>query len=236
MRFGLIGDPIEHSKSPQLFEELCPDSGDSYELIIEKDFERAFNRFSQDYDAVNVTTPFKELAFRRADTCDEATSILKASNILKRQPSGRIAAYNSDYLGVKDIMEQLNPDKRCALIVGCGGAGRAAALAALDAGYRVIVANRTVGKVEEFISSADLEMEAISLAQIGDYIPEVGIVVYTISTAFDGLESVDFGDCIIFEANYRRPVLSQHHNYIEGMVWLRAQAIHSFRIMQQIER
>ena len=60
MRFGLIGHPINHSQSPALFAAAYPGGEHSYELIEEPDFDKAYARFLEGYDAVNVTTPFKE--------------------------------------------------------------------------------------------------------------------------------------------------------------------------------
>ena len=59
MKYGLIGHPISHSKSPELFRAAYPDAADmTYDLIEEADFERAYRRFLDEYDAVNVTAPF----------------------------------------------------------------------------------------------------------------------------------------------------------------------------------
>ena len=56
-RFGLIGYPIAHSLSPALFKAAYGGKY-AYDLIEEADFEKAYDRFLQDYHAVNVTAPF----------------------------------------------------------------------------------------------------------------------------------------------------------------------------------
>ena len=68
-KYGLIGDPIATSRSPLLFEAAYkgqeqPD-GDAfkYDLIEGSDFETSFKKFIDEYQAINVTAPFKELAY-----------------------------------------------------------------------------------------------------------------------------------------------------------------------------
>ena len=72
-RFGLIGDPIATSKSPLLFEAAYkeqeqPDGSPyKYDLIEGADFEASFKKFEEEYSAINVTAPFKELAYAKVE-------------------------------------------------------------------------------------------------------------------------------------------------------------------------
>ncbi|MBR1959386.1 MAG: hypothetical protein IKA34_02310, partial [Bacteroidales bacterium] len=66
MKFGLIGHPIAHSLSPALF-KAGYDSRYPYQLIEGADFEDSYRRFLEGYDGINVTAPFKEPAFAKAD-------------------------------------------------------------------------------------------------------------------------------------------------------------------------
>ena len=98
-RFGLIGHPIAHSLSPALF-KAGYDGRYPYELIETADFEEAYQRFLDSYDGINVTAPFKEAAFAKADITSEECRLIGATNLLVKTPEG-IKAYNSDYLGVR---------------------------------------------------------------------------------------------------------------------------------------
>ena len=136
MRFGLIGHPIEHSLSPALF-KAGYDGMYPYDLIITEDFEEAYKRFLEGYDGINVTAPFKELALRKADIISEECRLVGATNLLIKTPEG-IAAYNSDFRGLVTIFRGLKGDEKrtpfhplsdhekTVLIVGAGGAGKAA--------------------------------------------------------------------------------------------------------------
>ena len=99
MKFGLIGHPIAHSLSPALF-KAGYDGKYPYELIETADFEEAYERFLEGYDGINVTAPFKELAFAKADILSPECKTIGATNLLVKTPEG-IKAYNSDYRGVR---------------------------------------------------------------------------------------------------------------------------------------
>ena len=109
MKFGLIGHPIAHSLSPALF-KAGYDSRYPYQLIEGADFEDSYRRFLEGYDGINVTAPFKEPAFAKADILSPECKAIGATNLLVKTPDG-IKAYNSDYLGVRmwlsDVAEGL---------------------------------------------------------------------------------------------------------------------------------
>ena len=96
-RLGLIGYPIGHSLSPTLFREYFASRPD----ILEQ-----WEAFMQDYTAVNVTAPFKENAFRTADSHDYSALRCQASNLLVKTPSEGVKAYNTDFEAVLDILRQ----------------------------------------------------------------------------------------------------------------------------------
>ena len=105
MKFGLIGHPIAHSLSPALF-KAGYDGKYPYDLIQTDDFEQAYSRFLDGYDGINVTAPFKELAFAKADILSEECRLIRATNLLVKTPEG-IKAYNSDYLGVRMWLQEV---------------------------------------------------------------------------------------------------------------------------------
>ena len=98
MKFGLIGYPIGHSLSPALF-RAGYDGRYRYDLIETDDFEEAYSRFVKGYDGINVTAPFKELAYSKADIVSEECRLIGATNLLIKTPEG-ITAYNSDFRGL----------------------------------------------------------------------------------------------------------------------------------------
>ena len=96
--FGLIGHPIEHSQSPKLFETAYHGKY-GYDLIEGQYFEESYARFLKGYKAVNVTAPFKEKAYEKADIVSGPVALTGAANILVKTPEG-VSAHNSDFTGV----------------------------------------------------------------------------------------------------------------------------------------
>ena len=96
--FGLIGHPIEHSQSPRLFEAAYHGKY-GYDLIQGQYFEESYAKFLKGYKAINVTAPFKEKAYEKADIVSGPVALTGAANILVKTPDG-VSAYNSDFTGV----------------------------------------------------------------------------------------------------------------------------------------
>ena len=106
--FGLIGHPIEHSQSPRLFEEAYHGKY-TYDLIRGEYFEESYAKFLKGYKAINVTAPFKEKAYEKADIVSGPVALTGAANILVKSPDG-VSAYNSDFTGViLTVAEDLFP-------------------------------------------------------------------------------------------------------------------------------
>ena len=164
IKFGLIGHPIEHSASPALFAKAYGGRW-QYDLIEGEDFEASWQRFLDEYQAINITAPFKEAAFRKVTECGVIGRMpdrvghdgsviaghdggvieeLRAINIAVKEADGKIHGYNSDYLGVLKVLKDRGfGSGQTAGVAGFGGAGRAAAAAARVAGMDVVVCNRT---------------------------------------------------------------------------------------------
>lgn len=181
MRYGLIGSPIAHSKSPDLFRAAYHDRPDmTYDLLETDDFEQAYARFLADYEAVNVTAPFKDKAFRRVDVADTIARELFAVNILKKK-DGKIYGYNSDFWALQKMLgPYASREKRPrVLVIGCGGAAKAAALAALKLRMSVMVANRDFQKARNFCFSGG-GMIPLRLEQVPQHSASIDILIYAI--------------------------------------------------------
>ena len=259
-KFGLIGHPIAHSLSPALF-KAAYDGKYAYDLIEGEDFETSYRRFIEEYDAINVTAPFKEAAFAKADILSEECASTGATNLLVKTPEG-IKAYNSDFLGVRmwlsEVTEDLKgvlppwpqgegPAKREGflsdprsplksvkiLIVGLGGAGKAAAAAAESLGMDVIRMNRTVR-----------DSRTLPLDKFRECLREADIMIYNIPAAIPELKELtdsDFNEDkpkLILEANYKDPSLRETMEsfgskavYTGGETWLLYQAMTGYEIL-----
>ena len=241
MKYGLIGYPIAHSKSPDLFRAAYTDRPDlTYDLIEEEDFEQAYRRFLAEYDAVNVTAPFKGDAFRKIDIADTIARELYAVNILKKK-DGKIYGYNSDFWALQKLLAPYaEKGKRPkVLVIGCGGAAKAAVLAALKLRMSVTVANRDFRKAREFCFTGG-GMIPIRLEQAAKLATEMQILIYALPVRIDLVDALPLEGRVVVEPNYKDPCLQAlcavaGATYISGMEWLGEQAIAGYQLMTGIE-
>lgn len=256
-RFGLIGHPIAHSLSPALF-KAAYNGRYTYGLIETEDFETAYGRFLESYDGINVTAPFKEDAYAKADILSDECNIICAANILLKTPDG-IKAYNSDYLGVRmwldGILHQEEPataakHARTALIAGLGGAGKAAATAAAESGLHCILMNRSMDKAVNLAERLMSDGHCVRVHPLKDFAEcffHADIIIYCIPEAINELDllpesgvSSDAGRHIL-EAGYRTPAFTEamltklknndpRLQYTDGRTWLLYQALSGYEI------
>ena len=206
-RFGLIGWPVAHSLSPALFTAAYGGKY-PYDLIETPDFEEAWSRFLSGYKAINVTAPFKENAFARVDGRSPDCERIGATNLVVKTPEG-LKAYNSDYLAVRALLEPLGC--RSAAVVGYGGAGKAALVAAEDLG---------------------LDTRLYRHSELAHGV-SADVIVYTLPRAVEGIDRLDCAH--LLEANYKDPCLAGRPGYIPGSAWLLQQAVLGYELMTSIK-
>lgn len=237
--FGLIGNPVSHSKSPALFHAAYGEGKGSYELIEEQSCKEAMNRFLKgEYRGINVTAPFKEQVMEYVTDPDRVSSILGSANVLLKDrnylENGKIYSYNTDYYGVKNSLKGLlSPEVGAVTVVGAGGAGKAAALAMADGGFKVFMANRSAERALLFAEKRG--MKYVELRNLAEAVEQSQLLIYSISIAIEGLRELQLEDKIVFEANYAAPNLSpgcgvRSLRYIRGEYWLYNQAIPAFEL------
>ena len=273
MKFGIIGDPVSHSKSPVLFKAAYAGAW-PYELIEGSDFETSWKKFLEEYTGINVTAPFKALAFGKADIATVATARIGAANLIVKTPQGT-EAHNSDFSGVilsvrealapgcapasdeavlgevRDLLPNLYPTRPEALVIGCGGAGRAAAVAAAEMGFRVRVMNRTYLKAVDLCREMpEMDFEAVPVDRLREAVRRADLILYTATGPLQGLMDLTEEDYsgqdpygrpskLVLEANYKDPsftggILETLENagaqYVSGRRWLLYQAVSGYRI------
>jgi shikimate dehydrogenase len=135
----VLGDPIEHSRSPALQNAAIRELGlDCVYLAFRVPPARLGDavRGLAALGAVgaNVTIPHKESAALICDRLSDEALAAGAANTLRFR-DGRIEGHLTDGLGMLDALaEELEPAGRPAVIIGSGGSARAAAAALLSAG------------------------------------------------------------------------------------------------------
>lgn len=152
-RLAVLGHPVGHSRSPAMHSAALAELGLagewSYEAIDLSPDElepRVRAMAGEGFVGANVTVPHKGAALSLADTFSETAREIGAANTLSFE-QGEIRADNTDAQGLLEALPAA-PDGKRALVLGAGGAARAAVWALVREGAEVAVWNRTALRAE----------------------------------------------------------------------------------------
>ncbi|MEM9444320.1 MAG: shikimate dehydrogenase [Verrucomicrobiota bacterium] len=170
-RYAVIGDPVDHSLSPDLHQagfnginrqanyvriHLSPDQ---LEAGIQKMREMRFKGW-------NCTLPHKAKLMELIDESSENAQLMRATNTILNE-NGKLIGFNTDGEGwVRAIREEFFVDIRDMriMVLGIGGAGQAIATqAAIESCERLVLVNRTVDKAQRIASSIEHYFESEQL-------------------------------------------------------------------------
>lgn len=144
---AVVGDPISHSKSPELHNPWLVEAGlDAVYLPLHATTldEALALADLLPITGMSVTVPHKEAALKAASTATDVATRVGAANTLVRTGT-RWHADNTDVAGFLHALHQVTrpPASRRAVVVGAGGAAAAVVVALIDDGWEVTICNRT---------------------------------------------------------------------------------------------
>ena len=158
-RYAVIGNPIGHSKSPQIHAAFARQTGqdigydrllaplDGFETIV-----REF--FHAGGQGLNVTVPFKREAWDIVDRCEGSALAAEAVNTIKRSGT-ELIGYNTDGVGLLTDLEHnlaATIAGRRVLLMGAGGASYGVLQPLLERRPGLlVVANRTLDRAERLV-------------------------------------------------------------------------------------
>jgi len=236
---AVAGQPVLHSLSPVLFRAAYPaaDSPAVYTRILAPTAADAL-RLGREIGlaGMNVTAPLKEHVFAYLGRSDEIATALGAVNTLVRDGDA-FRGYNTDPAGVAGAFAAAGAEVRGqrVLVLGAGGAGRAAAFALRELGAEVVLCSRTDGRA--VAAAARLAVTAGLWADRGSILAGCDILVSCLPPDAEAVH-LDWlrPGLILLEAAYPEPPLSRAARtrgcrVLPGESWLLHQAVPAFRLL-----
>jgi len=176
-RYGLLGDPVDHSLSPRLYRAAFQylRTPAVYEAHRVRSGDRAgLRRWMRDLAVSgggNVTVPHKQAAANQLEVRLDDVRRTGACNCFWLAPDGRLIGDNTDVGGFRSAVRELEGmrlEGASVLLLGAGGAARAVAAVCADAGVgRLTVCNRSVSRAESLVSEMRLG-DLASVCQVPD--------------------------------------------------------------------
>ena len=224
---GVIGDPVEHSRSPQMHNAAFAKAGLDYVYVPfhvrPNDLADAIAGFQAiNVVGINVTLPHKQAVISHLTSISREAELIGAVNTLTFTDEG-IHGDNTDAPGVLRALEVNGnmsvPVGENVVVLGAGGAARAVVVALALAGVASItIANRTVERAvalaEEMGQKTGISMQGLGLAdaQLPVAVRESLLLINTATVSMDAthplLISADWlqPNTIVYDIVYTPPV------------------------------
>jgi shikimate dehydrogenase len=219
---GVIGWPVAHSLSPVMMGAWLEAAGlpGRYDRIEAAPgvFAETITRLqAEGYAGVNVTLPHKEAALALADTASPAARAVGAANVLIFE-NGAVRADNTDIIGVETALRGggWQANGRPAVLIGAGGAARAAMHVLTAAGVPVRIVNRSQVRAQALSDAFSGTAELYPLDRAGAALESAGLVINATSLGMAGQQSLTLplerleADALVFDMVYvplRTPLL-----------------------------
>jgi len=233
---GITGHPLSHTKSPAMQSAAMEEAGingryltfDSPDLARIEDVIRGY-----DIRGLNVTIPYKQEVMSHLDSISEAASQIGAVNTIVND-KGKLTGHNTDVIGIGYALKDVETKGADALILGSGGAARAAAFELNALGCCVSIAGRNGTTVSELCRDFGIERHSGKIEDVDIIVncTPIGLV--------EGYYPVDLSDLhkeqTVFDMVYGRdtPILDMARNrdcrMMDGSDMLVGQGAESFRL------
>jgi shikimate dehydrogenase len=255
--FAVIGDPIDHSLSPNIhsaaFRELNLESSYIAYRIPKGELSDGVESLKKiKIDGFNVTIPHKIEMMKYLDKMDESCSIIGAVNTVTNT-EGILKGYNTDMDGFLDPFKkkEIKIQDTEILLLGAGGAARAiVAGVAKEKAKHITIANRTLenaNNLAQFANKIGLDANAITIENIGNDLKGYDIIVNATSIGLKNesspisLESIK-PETIVYDIVYMpmntdflKKAKERGAKIIYGYEMLLGQAVRAFEIWHGIE-
>ncbi|MEM6626990.1 MAG: shikimate dehydrogenase [Pseudomonadota bacterium] len=194
--YGVVGDPVSHSLSPLIhnlwIQEAQVDARYlAFHLKSDSVVEDLRSLGRAGVSGLNITLPHKAAAFAAASNISDVGRALGVANTLILDDNGAWRADNTDVAGFRVALSRLSQGRATssgesgltdkfqrAVLIGAGGAGRAAAYAlGFDDSLQLTIVNRTPERAVELVDSLQIEADIVEFRALEAAIKSADLVV-----------------------------------------------------------
>jgi len=156
--YGVAGDPVAHSLSPAIMNAaLRRENVNGVYLALDAKTLKDLLSCVRDIPihGLSITMPYKEAILKHLDNTDSHTTKIGACNTVVRAQDGKLYGFNTDAAGVVRPLEQrITLEKAKILVLGAGGAARAAVFGLKERGAEVYILNRSPAPAQKLAHQA----------------------------------------------------------------------------------
>lgn len=184
----LIGDPVEHSLSPMMYNLSFERLGLNYVYLAFRVTREKLKAAVEGFRVIgvrgfNVTTPLKKAIVALLDRLDPSAAKIGAVNTVLNEHD-EFVGFNTDGLGVIKALEDrgIKLSGLAIVLIGAGSAGRAIAYAFSEMPCKLTIMNRTAEKAKALAEElsgrlAEISWKPLTVDSIAECIPRADIVV-----------------------------------------------------------
>jgi 3-dehydroquinate dehydratase/shikimate dehydrogenase len=156
--YAVAGDPVLHSLSPAIMNAaLRRETVNGVYVALHAKTLKDLLACVRDIPihGLSITMPYKEAIVSHLDNTDAHTAKIGACNTLVRAQDGKLYGFNTDAAGVvRPLQQRISLEQAKILVLGAGGAARAAVYGLKERGAEVYILNRTLGPAQKLAHSA----------------------------------------------------------------------------------
>lgn len=189
--FAVVGDPVAHSLSPMIHNAWIKAAGIDahYDRIHlqSQDAAADIRALADKYSGLNITLPHKIAALAASAKTSPGAKAIGAANTLARE-GGVWSAHNTDAEGFETSMRIATgggPVKRVVMI-GAGGAARAAVASLAASGAKLAIVNRSVENAQALAKDLAPDAETAGLSKLPELAETADVVVNSASLGHAG--------------------------------------------------
>jgi 3-dehydroquinate dehydratase/shikimate dehydrogenase len=156
--YGVVGDPVAHSLSPAIMNAaMRRENVNGVYLALHAKTLKDLMACVRDIPihGMSVTMPYKQDIIEHLDNTDSHTTKIGACNTVVRAQDGKLYGFNTDTAGVVRPLERRLPlENAKILVLGAGGAARAAVFGLKERGAEVYILNRSAAPAQKLARQA----------------------------------------------------------------------------------